>query len=215
MPHSRALDSTASTPQLPAHLPGQLPVVLVPGFRDDARKVSYLARRLKAAGATPIAISPQPSDGRAPLEELARQLATAIAEKLGDGGRFRLFGFSMGGLIGRYYIQQLGGVARVQKFVTLATPNRGSWMGRVYPHLQACAQMTPDSPFLTQLNADLSALARVRYTSIWSRFDLTIVPASSSRLPIGTMIPLNFPVHGWLLRDARVVDVVVQALTEE
>lgn len=186
-----------------------VPVVLVPGFRDNERKVAYLARRLRARGFAPHAVSPQPSDGSAGLDALAAQLAAAIETRLGSQTRFHLFGFSMGGLIGRYYIQKLAGAPRVEKFVTLATPNRGSWMSRIYPHLPACVQMRPDSTFLADLNRDLSTLDQVDYTSIWSSLDLTVVPATSSRLPVGTMMPLVSPVHGWLLRDARVVDTVV------
>ncbi|MEX1019116.1 MAG: alpha/beta fold hydrolase [Litorilinea sp.] len=194
--------------------PACLPVVLVPGFRDDMRKVAYLARRLTAAGFVPHAISPQPTDGSVPLETLAHQLDAAVTTDFAPATRIHLFGFSMGGLIARYYVQKLDGAARVEKLVTLATPNHGSWMAWLYPRLPACRQMRPGSAFLAALNRDLSPLAQANYTSIWARQDLTIVPASSARLPIGTMIPLHHPIHGWLLRDPRVVGAVVDQFVQ-
>jgi triacylglycerol lipase len=186
-----------------------LPVVLVPGFRDDVRKVSYLARRLQSVGFSTHAISPQPSTGEMEIQDLAQQLAASIQEELVPEGSFHLFGFSMGGLICRYYVQRLGGADRVAKLVTVATPNRGSWLVRLYPDLPACRQMLPGSDFLLMLNRDLAPLEQVDYTSLWSRLDMTIVPAYSSWLPVGRHLTVSFPIHGWLLRDAHVVGRVV------
>lgn len=187
-----------------------LPVILVPGFRDNERKVTYLARRLRTAGFVSYPVSPQPSTGEVGLEYLAAQLPAAVEEILGTEARFHLFGFSMGGLITRYYVQMLGGAARVEQLVTFATPNWGSWLAYLYPDLHACRQMIPGSAFLNELNRNLAPLEQIHYTSIWSRLDLTILPAGSSRLPVGKMLTVNYPVHGWLLRDPRLVRVVVE-----
>jgi triacylglycerol lipase len=191
----------------------RLPVVLVPGINDNVGKVAYLAAQLQRAGFETYPISPQPSSGAVEIQVLAEQLSAMIQEQLGNRPIY-LFGFSMGGLIGRYYVQKLGGAAHVEKLVTLATPNQGTWMGRVYFNRPACRQMLPNSDFLAGLNRDLSALAQVDYTSIWTRLDLTIVPAHSSWLPVGTMLPIISPVHGWLLRDPLVVRVVVEQFVE-
>ena len=125
----------------------QPPVILVPGIGDDERKLRMLVRRLQQAGRQPIAISPQPSDGSAPIDTLARLLADAISDALGPDQPLDLFGFSMGGLICRYYLQQLGGLWRTRRFVTLASPHRGTWVAYRYPGRAAARQMRPYSPF--------------------------------------------------------------------
>ncbi|OUC05635.1 hypothetical protein RY27_26030, partial [Litorilinea aerophila] len=154
---------------------------------------------------------PQPSTGEVALEQLAGQLAEAIVARFGESRPLNLFGFSMGGLIVRYYLQILGGVERVQRLVTLATPHRGTWLGWLFRR-EASRQMRPGSAFLQELNRDLSPLERVQFTSIWTPLDLTIVPAWSSRLPVGRSQIVWAPFHGTLLQNPRVHRAVVQAL---
>src|SRR5687768_8460910 len=94
------------------------PVVLVHGIYSSGRDFTRLARHLRAEGHEVFMIDLSPNDGHAGLDELARQLADFTDAKL-PGRRFDLVGFSMGGLVSRYYMQRLGGAARVEHFVTL------------------------------------------------------------------------------------------------
>ena len=50
----------------------------------------------------------------------------------------------MGGLIARYYVQRLGGDARVHTLVTLGTPHGGTAAAYLVPHRLA-RQLRPDS----------------------------------------------------------------------
>lgn len=193
----------------------QLPVILVPGIGDDESKLHMLVAQLQQAGRSPIALAPQPSDGTAPIEALARLLADAVDDALGPEQPFDLFGFSMGGIISRYYLQRLGGLPRTRRFVTLASPHQGTWMAYLYPGRPAPRQMRPHSPFLADLNADLQQLAQVEFMSIWSPLDLTIVPASSSALPVGRSVRILSPLHGMLLDDPNVLRRVTACLNGE
>ncbi|WP_178378225.1 hypothetical protein [Chroogloeocystis siderophila] len=38
----------------------------------------------------------------------------------------------MGGLAGRHYLQCLGGVNRVQRFISISTPHRGMWTAYLF-----------------------------------------------------------------------------------
>jgi len=49
------------------------------------------------------------------------------------------------------------------------------------PERPGCVQMRPDSPFL-QLNQDAIMLEQLNFTSIWTPFDLMIVPGNSSQM---------------------------------
>jgi triacylglycerol lipase len=193
----------------------EFPVVLTPGFGDTSRVLEPLAALLCARGFRPILISPQPSDCLAPIEQLAEQLAAAIDRQIPHDQPFHFFGFSMGGLIGRVYWQDMAGDRPLQRFVTLATPHRGSWSAYLHPQRPGCRQMRPGSPFLTALNRDLSRLAAVEFTSLWTPLDVTILPASSSLLPVGVMRQIWAPLHGLLLFDHRVLQVVVDVLAGE
>lgn len=189
-----------------------LPVVLTPGYEDDERKVRRLAARLRRLGRTPLALSPQPSDGTVPIEELAAGLARLIDGALGPDAAFDFFGFSMGGLIGRVYLQQLGGAARIRRFITLATPHRGTWSAHLVRGKPAVAQMRPDSAFLAALNADLTPLDAVEFLALWTPFDLSVTPARHAFLVGRPQRVVYSPFHGTLLADPFVLDTVARAL---
>jgi triacylglycerol lipase len=189
------------------------PVVLTPGYHDDARKLSWLASSMRLSGLQPVIISPQPSDASVGIDDLARKLAVEIEEQLGPTQPFDFFGFSMGGLIGRYYLQRLGGAQRMRRLVTLATPHRGSWTARLLPSRPALAQMYPGSDFLADLNQDLTLLAERDFMAFWTPFDLSVTPAYNCYLPGLPSMRLYSPFHATLLHDPIVLREVVNALS--
>jgi len=187
--------------------------ILVPGWLDNVRTLGRLRTFLELAGHKAVICSPQPSDGSAPIPRLSQQLADFIDGGFAQDEHINLFGFSMGGLINRYYLQKMDGWHRVRKFVTAASPHRGTMTAKLATY-QAALQMRPDSDFILDLNSDLSALERVQFTSIWSPFDLTIVPANSSVLPVGKTRRVWSPAHGIMMYDPNVMRVIAQVLAE-
>lgn len=185
--------------------------ILVPGFNDDTRILRTLGAYLHREGLNPYALSPQPSNGMAPLEQLAAQLAQQIGQIVPGEQRLNFVGFSMGGLICRVYIQLFGGAARTDRLVTVATPHQGTWSAYSY-NRPACLQMRPGSSLLTQLNGDLSALRRLAVTSVWTPFDLTIMPAINSYLSVGDFVAILSPFHQTMLMDERVLRVIADTL---
>jgi triacylglycerol lipase len=182
-----------------------LPIVLTPGYMDDARKLAWMASYLRRMGLQPVIISPQPSDATVGIDQLAMRLADEIEHQLGPHQRFDFFGFSMGGLIGRYYLQRLGGATRIRRLVTVATPHRGSWTVRFLPTRPALAQMCPGSDFLNDLNGDALALAQHAFVALWTPFDLSVTPAHHCYLPPLPALRLFSPFHATLLHDPIVL----------
>lgn len=190
---------------------GNIPVVLVPGWLDNANKMGSLATYLRKEGFVPLILSPQPSDGSVPVETLAGQLAQEIERRCAPGQQIDYVGFSMGGLIGRAYLQWMGGNERIRRFVTISTPHRGAIGGRL-AWQPALRQMAPDSPFITSLNENLDALTSRPFLSIWTPLDLTVVPADSSVLPVGEARRIINPAHALMVYDRRVQRIVVEFL---
>lgn len=184
------------------------PVVLVPGYQDTGAKLERLAAYLRSRGLDALILSPQPSNGQVPLEELACRLMEQIDAALGPDAPFDYFGFSMGGLIGRYYVQALGGARRVRRMVTLATPHLGTWSAYGAPPRPAVRQMRPGSAFLAALNASLGALAPVDFIALWTPFDLSVTPARNAVLPGRPNRRLLSPFHGLLVYDPWVIRAV-------
>jgi len=101
--------------------------------------------------------------GRIPLRTLAEQLDDHIRERWGDDVEVDLLGFSMGGIIGRVWLQQLGGARRTRRFVSVGSPQRGTITAQWIPSwlLAGLADMKRGSPLLRSLNADLQELQRL------------------------------------------------------
>jgi len=72
--------------------------------------------------------------------------------------------------------------------------------------------MRPGSSFLRDLNRDVEMLDRISFTSVWTPFDLMIVPAASSRLPAGRSISVRTLAHPLLVRDRQVLRLVLGIL---
>ena len=139
----------------------------------------YLGRR----GFEAHAVDLVPSDGSARLDNLAEQVARYAAERLPRETPFDLVGFSMGGVVCRYYLQRMGGVARVRRFVSISSPHHGT----ATAYLQrrpGCVQMRPGSELLRDLDRDVEMLGRIDVTSIWTPLDL-VDPAPRELAPPG------------------------------
>lgn len=186
-------------------------VVLVHGIWDTSRVFARMARWLEGRGFRPLAVDLTPSDGAVGLEQLAAQLREFVERELSPGEPFDLIGFSMGGLVSRYYVQRLGGMERVGRLITISSPHRGTlWAYTGWN--TGSRQMRPGSAFLADINRDIRSLERVRVASIWTPVDLMIVPAGSSRL--GDEFRLWVGLHAWMPRSRKCWKVVGRLLEE-
>ncbi len=103
----------------------------------------------------------------APIPQNAKALVREAREKFLPSDKQRiLVGYSMGGLVSRYALEQLGSHLPVERLVLLATPNRGAEWAQILGKLPGLAHwgslvaetwpgvvdMIPDSPFLLRLN---------------------------------------------------------------
>lgn len=189
-------------------------VFLVHGFKDTGAKLERMARHLRTFGWTAHALTVSPSGGQLGIEELAAQLAAFIERNPPAGQKFSLVGFSMGGLICRYYLQRLGGLERVERFVSIASPHRGTWMAYLGFN-RGCRQMRPGSEFLQDLNSDVFRLAQIHFTSVWTPLDLMIIPAISSRVGIGRERLIWSAAHPLMVHENRCIRAVAELLNEE
>jgi triacylglycerol lipase len=170
-----------------------------------------LRRRLEARGIECFAPSLTPSDAHNGLDRLAEQLKKRIDERFGPNERFSIVGFSMGGLIARYYLQELGGAKRCDRFFTLSTPHHGTWSSWGYPG-EGARQMQPGSAFLKRLEASEDRLGTMPVVSYRSTFDPVILPPDS---PLWARAEnREFPgyVHLWITRNESLVEELEERL---
>lgn len=190
------------------------PIVIVPGFLDAPRFYRRLRMRLEEAGHDVLGFKLRSRIGVAGFAEIGADLARFIDERIGPGRDVGIVAFSMGGIAARYYVQRLGGAARVRPLVTVSTPHRGTYLAWLLP-LKGMRQLRPNGAFLEDLNQDADLLADSGFVSIWSPLDAVIVPASSSRMGIGFERTFLVPLHAWMPQSTRVIDEVVRSVGKD
>jgi triacylglycerol lipase len=190
------------------------PVLLVHGFWDTATLFDRMSAYLQSLGRSTYGLDLVPNNGDLGLDVLAQQVCDYIDRTFAPEQPIDLVGYSMGGIVSRYYIQRLGGIDRVRRFVTVASPHHGTWTAYTFDR-PGCIHMRPNSEFLQDLNRDaIDLLGRIQFTSLWTPFDLMILPAQSSIMPVGQNIELPVLVHRWMVSDSRSLQAIGQVLCE-
>jgi pimeloyl-ACP methyl ester carboxylesterase len=185
-------------PAEPAQLPSQAPppVVLLHGFIDNRSVFVLLRRSLAQHGrhrVESLNYSPLTCDIRIAAELLGRHIEE-ICTRTGSS-QVDVVGHSLGGLIARYYVQCLGGDARVRTLVTLGTPHSGT---RVVPLANAhpiVRQMRPGSEVLEELSRPAPG-CRTHFVCFWSDLDHLMVPLETARLDHPDLLAQNVQVSG-------------------
>jgi len=161
-----------------------------------------------------------------PIEKYVQFIADFIANEQFSNDLI-LIGFSMGGLVVRYYLHNLyEKETLIKKVITIATPHHGSdlatWgtiggvIGDLISKLLAgktllkkpvvntsIVQLTPYSPFITKLNNCTSKIQtiyrEIPFLNIWLKNDLVIVPAGNAIVPFKNII--NREISGDLIHN--------------
>lgn len=189
------------------------PVVLVHGIWDTGKVFYRMVPYLTQKGYSVYDLDLEPNNGDLGLDELAGQVGNYINATFGAEQPVDLVGFSMGGIVSRYYVQRLGGINRVQRFITISSPHHGTAIAYA-SYRPGCTQMRPNNAFLQDLNWDVQMLEQINFTSIWTPYDIMIVPAKSSQMPVGREVIVPALTHAWMLTDIRSLAAVAEALAE-
>ncbi len=188
------------------------PVLLIHGILRTNTVFNTMANHLSKHGWEVHRFDLKPNDGTVGLDKLAVQIENYVNNNLPKNKPFDLIGFSMGGIVSRYYVQKLGGIDKVERLITISSPNNGTIMGHLLPFI-GCQQMRPNSAFLTALNNEIHLLNKLKFTSIWTPFDLMILPANSSQLPIGKEVKVPVFAHAIMPSADITIKAVTEALT--
>ena len=190
------------------------PVILVHGIYKTSAKFNNMSNYLTHLGWTVHRFSLKPNNGNGHLEKLAQQVYDYINNNFPSQQPLDLIGFSMGRLVTRYYLQRLGGIQRVQRYINISAPNNGTITAYVLPN-PGIKQMRPNSQFLQDLNKDIqTTLNKINVTVIWTPYDLMILPASSSQMGVGEEIKLPVLIHEQMVRHKKLLNTVSNSLSK-
>ncbi|MFQ3578420.1 MAG: lipase, partial [Verrucomicrobiia bacterium] len=147
------------------------------------------------------------------LDVLAEQVGDQISGCLQKDERFAVVAFSMGGLVTRWWLQELETDLRPALFVTASSPHHGTLTA--YARFNAGArQMRPGSGFLKRINQSLVRLRDVRLVTLRTPWDLMILPSSSSILPGAENHLIPVIAHPLMLMDGRSIRLIHSLLDE-
>jgi triacylglycerol lipase len=188
-------------------------VVLVHGFLETGSAFKPLRKRLEDRGFACLVPKLRPSDGRGGLEPLAQGLKEEIDAAFGPEQPIHIVAFSMGGLVSRHYLQNLGGAARCAKLFTIASPHNGTRTAWLYP-TKGAIQMRPGSGFLENLRKTEANLGGMPIVSYRTPMDLMILPANSSVWERAENFQYPVLLHPLMLTSASVMKDVEKRLLE-
>lgn len=187
--------------------------MLVHGLLDTPAVFNGLKREL-AGRRQPLLIPGLPLRlGCTPIAEAAELLGSHIEAAFGPEQPIDLLGFSIGGVIARYWIQRLAGHRRTRRFISVGSPQQGTLTAQPWPSqlFRGIDDLRWDSGLLEQLNGNLDSLRPVECHSFYSALDLVVLPGWRAVLPLGERSMLPVLTHPQLLRDRA----ALQPLTRE
>ncbi|MBI5310305.1 MAG: alpha/beta fold hydrolase [Actinobacteria bacterium] len=171
------------------------------------------------------------------ISQSAAELKIFVDKVLAATGKSKvdLVGHSQGGMMPRWYIQFLGGAAKVQNLVALAPSNNGTTLSGiagladivpglanvfVYSWCESCKDQVVGSAALTTLNAGGGTSAGVKYTNIVTKYDEVVTPYTSgflsgsnvSNITVQDGCEIDFGEHLAISYDRRALYYVRKAL---
>jgi triacylglycerol lipase len=192
------------------------PILLVHGMVGNRSIFTLLRRALRRRGfgrVHTVNYSPFTRDVRDAARVLGRHVE-ALCQQTGYE-RVHVIAHSLGGVIARYYVQRLGGDARVHTLVTLGTPHGGTYAAHLLP-VRLARQLRPGSDVLAELATPVH-YCRTRFLAVWSNLDQLIYPKQNAQIDHPDLAARNVLLtgagHMSLPIDRRVVHEVVHALT--
>ena len=179
-------------------------VVLVHGFLASAGVFRPLRRRLELeTGAHVASFSHAPG---ARVHRIAHALSRII-DRIPHGARIHLVGHSLGGIVARYYVQELGGFARVAQTISLAAPFGGAPIAARVPVLVG-SELRPGSALLARLRHRAGEHG-VPHLSIAGTDDRTVPHDAALDFPHGEQVSLTGRGHNTLLFDDAAATAIV------
>ncbi len=189
-------------------------LVLVHGILNTGSIMSWMCKQLEQQGYRCIAPTIAPFDGRKGIAYAAKVLQETIDNELGKDEPIILIGFSMGGLLSRYYMQFLGGNKRVKALFTIASPHHGSYLAHLPYPSKAFAELRPNSELLQHLQEHQHKIANIPLFSFRTPMDSAVVPSRSSHWSIADNQVFKIPLHMSMIFSRRVVKAILARLNE-
>ncbi len=189
------------------------PLVLVHGLWDNSSLFNNLVKSLQQDENYLFAPNLPHELGKTSLQELANKLDLQIKQRFGTESQLDILGYSMGGLVSRIWLEDLGGVSRCKRFFCVGSPQKGTFTAQLAPKFffKGISQMKIGSKLISRLNRNPHFLQELECRSFYTNWDLMVFPGWRARLPCGTAETLPVITHKALITNKK----SIKKLTKE
>jgi len=190
------------------------PIILIHGLWNTADIFSSITSKLDEIGIEYFAPTLQHKYGMTSIVSLTNLLNDLILEKYGYEKELDILGFSMGGIIGRYWINKLNGYKRTRRFITIGSPHKGTIVSQLVPKypFRGISEMKINSFLLRDLSRSDYLLRGITCISFFTYWDLMVFPGWRANLNSGEKISLKIYKHKNLVRNPDAVDKIIDRL---
>ena len=190
------------------------PIILIHGLWNTSSIFSFITSKLDEQGLEYFAPTLNHSFGMTSIIELTNLMDQLILEKYGLQQEIDVLGFSMGGVIGRYWINKFNGYKRTKRLITIGSPQNGTLTSQLVPKypFRGISEMKINSSFLRDLANYDYFLNDIDCISFFTYWDLMVFPGWRANLNVGEKISLNIFKHRNLVRNPAAVERIIERL---
>ena len=187
------------------------PIILIHGLWNTSSIFSSIITKLDDIGIEYFAPTLKHSYGMTSIIDLTNILNELILEKYGLEKELDILGFSMGGIIGRYWIQKFNGYKRTRRFISIGAPHKGTLVAQLVPKypFRGISEMKINSKFLRKLANSDFLLDDVECINFFTYWDLMVFPGWWTNLNLGEKISLKVYKHRNLVKNNLSVEKII------
>jgi hypothetical protein len=191
-------------------------VMLVPGSMIVSAFFDVMRQRLQVDGFTPVVYQP-PDLFTGSLRDGAKGIGQAVDELRAAAGQDKILIVAEcnGGVAARYYVEKLGGAAKVERFVSFVSAHNGTSYGSSMNLYQGVNDIKPGSDFMKEMARSRPPENGPLIFSIFLCSDEIMKPFTTSEIPGAVNIEVcdkDFDTRARKNKDHHVSNTAGQAL---
>ena len=190
------------------------PIVLIHGLWNTSEIFASITSKLDEKGVEYFAPTLEHACGKTSIIELTKILDKLILKKYGMEKEIDILGFSMGGIIGRYWIKKFNGYKRTRRFITVGAPHKGTIAAQLIPRypFRGISEMKINSSLLRDLSNLNYLLKDINCISFFTYWDLMVFPGWRAYLYFGDKISLKTFKHRNLVSNPEAVEKIIEKI---
>ena len=187
---------------------------MIHGLWNTSSIFSSITSKLDEIGIEYFAPNLNHSYGMTSIIDLTNIVNELILEKYGLEKKIDILGFSMGGIIGRYWLQKFNGYKRTRRFISIGAPHKGTLIAQLVPKFpfRGISEMKINSYFLRELAKNEFLLNDIECINFFTYWDLMVFPGWWTNLNLGKQISLKVYKHRNLVRNKSVVEKIINEI---